>query len=195
MARWEHDGVVPREGPDTRPRRPDGRIDWARVKHTHVMVMQQPTAVRGLVCNYDCGYAEPDQPVCAAHVWRDIGSGRCGSRGRVHRAFAVRPVGLIPREIPASEGPAGTGWWLCRTHDPEARDARKAPRKAEADARDAARTEYWEARGALLTATRDWYEDEGRVEGFCPPDEACEHHECRLARAWERFWTVGGWNA
>lgn len=83
----------------------------------------------------------------------------------------------------------------CGRHAPSAvtaRETKKAEKRATKMAvrEEAARprVELEGSRADLLAEAKRWRDDEAATgEGFCPEEDHCEHHECRLARAVTRL--------
>ncbi len=199
--KWEHDGTVPPDGPDTRPRLPDGNVDWSRTKHRHVLVPDGPfvadgglrgewIGISGRHCNFRGCPVRDDKPICVKIVSGSEGRWtsfhRCSNFGRVVRDTPHYPQG-DRRNPPRYDGPEGSGWWYCAMHDPVVRKERQDARMAEWRAKWDADSEAGDAEDALLEEAWRWWRDENATEGFCAPEAACEHHECRLARAVERY--------
>ena len=136
----------------------------------------------GFVCAICMNVFEPT-PCCERLVYVGMSADVTRCMNRASR----REVGVLHFNSPvARDGTvATTEHNYCGGHSPSAHLARRAKtavkdaeRQARWDQRDAADR----AERALLDEAIRWRDDETMTEGFCD-DDACEHHECRLARA------------
>lgn len=189
--RWEHDG----KDLSTAPRRANGEVDWARVKHRHNFIPDGPfvgsqfdrdwVGISGQHCNMGGCPERDERPVCVETIMDNYVSHRCWRVGIVVRPEPNYPDG-DSRNPPRYEGPEGSGWWYCGQHDPVARKARQEERDAAYRAKRAPIIERQRAQTDLLAEVVRWRDDERLVgEPFC--DDDCEHHACRLARAVARY--------
>lgn len=197
--KWEHDGKDMKSAPMLPGERD---FDWGKIKHTHYMAGDGPyegsrydriwTGVAGRHCIRKGCPQRDAHPICsyglvATRVGRSTDFSRCAAPGIVLRDACPWSAPTDPRCPPRTVTPDGAGWYYCKTHDPVAVKAKADARDAIWAAERATRERKADTEADLLDAADDWYVDELATEGFCAPDTACEHHECRLARAVEAY--------